>query len=384
MKRLAAVTLFLFTTTAFAQQSADMVNAIKTLDQMQLIANAFEIQKSMKRPLQVRADLADSWGTPLRISTEGTTYRIVSAGADRKFDEKSWTETTQFTGVDGDLVLTNGRMSRSNRNWLAEHATDEASLAALKTLSRHELTFMVSRTPMVTTVSMATATVETMQNVATYIDRYRDAAAAPPSDAWGTPMRLVFQGTDYRLVSAGSDLEFQQETWDQAGVTTKPEDDIVMKNGTFMRKFDARAFYEAAREPIPVVPQPPDPSYATATGTSWARVGGDVKAPVVIERVQPTYPNDYRMARVSGLVIVEVAVTATGAIENVAILKSLGPEMDLSARRAVRQWKFQPATRNGEPVPALVNVTINFQLSNDKAAPAAVQPPASKPPANTP
>lgn len=370
VRRAGAAALLLFAASgAFARQSADvaadpgadLLKAVNTLNQLQLVAAAFEGQKSMSRPLEVRAGLADSWGTPLRISVEGTTYRVVSAGSDQTFDEKSWSETTQFTGTAGDLVLTNGRMTRSNRNWLTERATAPEAVEALKTLSRHELMFMVSRTSVVTNVSLTTATVETMQNVAKYIERYRAAAAAPPTDAWGTPMRLVFEGTNYRLVSAGSDREFQQENWDQAGVTTEPTADIVMKNGQFTRRFDAKTYYTSSQEPIAPVPQPPDPSYAA--GASWARVGGDVKPPVVIERVTPVYPEEYRKARVSGLVILEAAIDASGAVENLAVLKSVGADMDLAAKRAVSRWKFQPATRGGVPVPVLFNLTINFQLN---------------------
>jgi outer membrane biosynthesis protein TonB len=29
---------------------------------------------------------------------------------------------------------------------------------------------------------------------------------------------------------------------------------------------------------------------------------------------------------------------------------------------AVRQWKFQPATRDGAPIPVLFNLTVNFKL----------------------
>jgi len=29
----------------------------------------------------------------------------------------------------------------------------------------------------------------------------------------------------------------------------------------------------------------------------------------------------------------------------------------------VRQWKFQPGTMNGKPVPVIFNLTINFKLT---------------------
>jgi len=34
----------------------------------------------------------------------------------------------------------------------------------------------------------------------------------------------------------------------------------------------------------------------------------------------------------------------------------------MAAVDAVREWKFQPATHNGKPIPVLFNLTINFKL----------------------
>jgi outer membrane biosynthesis protein TonB len=42
--------------------------------------------------------------------------------------------------------------------------------------------------------------------------------------------------------------------------------------------------------------------------------------------------------------------------------KKLGLALDRKAIDAVRTWKFEPATRDGEPVPVLINVEIMFRL----------------------
>jgi periplasmic protein TonB len=36
--------------------------------------------------------------------------------------------------------------------------------------------------------------------------------------------------------------------------------------------------------------------------------------------------------------------------------------LDQAALDAVRQWKFEPATRAGEPVDVYYNLTVNFRL----------------------
>ncbi|HEX6640613.1 MAG TPA: energy transducer TonB, partial [Thermoanaerobaculia bacterium] len=108
------------------------------------------------------------------------------------------------------------------------------------------------------------------------------------------------------------------------------------------------------------VSQPPDPSMAGRG--RWLKIEPPIVAPVTETRVEPTYPDDYRRARIAGLVVLEVAISETGAVENVAVIKSLAPGLDMAAVNAVRQWKFKPATRDGKPVPVLFNLTINFKL----------------------
>ena len=92
------------------------------------------------------------------------------------------------------------------------------------------------------------------------------------------------------------------------------------------------------------------------------RVGGDVKPPIVISRVEPIYPDAARQERVSGIVIVETLVDKSGAVKDAIILKDLPHGMGLAALDAVKQWRFAPATRNGEPVDVLFNLTVNFKL----------------------
>lgn len=91
------------------------------------------------------------------------------------------------------------------------------------------------------------------------------------------------------------------------------------------------------------------------------RVGGDVKAPVVISRVEPVYPAEARAHRVSGIVIVEAVIDRDGNVRDVKVLKPLPFGVDQAAADAVKQWKFSPGTRNGEPVEVFVNLTVSFK-----------------------
>jgi len=92
------------------------------------------------------------------------------------------------------------------------------------------------------------------------------------------------------------------------------------------------------------------------------RVGGDVKAPILKERVEPVYPEAARKARMQGVVILEAIITADGSVADVKVLKSINPLLDAAAERAVSRWVYRPATLNGRAVSVYLTVTVNFQL----------------------
>ena len=93
-----------------------------------------------------------------------------------------------------------------------------------------------------------------------------------------------------------------------------------------------------------------------------SRVDGAVKPPKILRRVEPVYPAEARQARISGVAILEVLVDKTGAVSDAAVLKPLPYGLSEEAVKAVKQWLFQPATLNGQPVDVLFNLTINFTL----------------------
>ena len=93
-------------------------------------------------------------------------------------------------------------------------------------------------------------------------------------------------------------------------------------------------------------------------------VGGDVKAPVAIVHVNPQYPEEARVERISGMVVLETVIDHTGAVRDIKVLKPLPHGLSEAAVNAVKQWVFKPGTINGEAVDVVFNLTINFQLDN--------------------
>jgi protein TonB len=88
-------------------------------------------------------------------------------------------------------------------------------------------------------------------------------------------------------------------------------------------------------------------------------VGGNIKPPTKIKDVRPVYTPLAREAGVTGVVIVEVRIGTDGSVEEAHVLKSI-PLLDEAALDAVKQWRFVPTLMNGNPVPIIMTVTINF------------------------
>ena len=101
----------------------------------------------------------------------------------------------------------------------------------------------------------------------------------------------------------------------------------------------------------------------SGAGDPPLRVGGDVKAPVVINRVEPIYTELARQSRISGIVILEVVIDHTGVVKDVQVLKPLPFGLDQAAIDAVKQWTFRPGTLNGQAVDVIFNLTINFRAA---------------------
>jgi len=107
-------------------------------------------------------------------------------------------------------------------------------------------------------------------------------------------------------------------------------------------------------------PPPPPPAPEPPAGP--LRVGGDVKAPVAINRAKPDYTDAARKARITGVVVVEAIVNKQGDVEQVKVLKGLPLGLSEQAVDAVKKWRFHPGTLNGEPVEVIFDLTVNFTL----------------------
>jgi TonB family protein len=97
-------------------------------------------------------------------------------------------------------------------------------------------------------------------------------------------------------------------------------------------------------------------------GKGAYKVGGNVSAPVPTYEPQPSYSDQARRAKLKGTVVLEIVVDAQGNVSDVRVQKSLGKGLEEKAVEAVSKWKFHPATREGVPVPVIIDVEVAFRL----------------------
>jgi len=112
---------------------------------------------------------------------------------------------------------------------------------------------------------------------------------------------------------------------------------------------------------LPPPPPPPPPS-VPPVARDPVRIGGELKAPALLERVEPEYPPVAVRARVQGVVILEAVVDPHGRVEDVRVLRSI-PLLDKAAITAVRQWRYSPLLLNGTAERFVLTVTVSFSLA---------------------
>lgn len=100
------------------------------------------------------------------------------------------------------------------------------------------------------------------------------------------------------------------------------------------------------------------------TGGGAYRPGNGVETPRLLKEVKPQYTAQAMRAKIQGEVLLECIVQPDGSVGNIRVVRSLDSAfgLDQEAVKAARQWRFQPGTRQGQPVAVLVTIAIAFTL----------------------
>ena len=110
---------------------------------------------------------------------------------------------------------------------------------------------------------------------------------------------------------------------------------------------------------VPVAPIAPRDNKPRAP----VRVGGRVRQPRLINRVDPVYPALAKQTHLQGNVVIDAIIDEHGDIVEMKVIS--GPPLLIqSALDAVRRWKYEPTYLNEEPVAVQLNVTVSFRLAD--------------------
>ncbi|HVP42479.1 MAG TPA: TonB family protein [Terriglobales bacterium] len=81
----------------------------------------------------------------------------------------------------------------------------------------------------------------------------------------------------------------------------------------------------------------------------------------LVQQVPPRYPPVALSRRMAGEVTLSVLIRKDGSVGDVKVLRG-NPVFHMSALDAVRQWRYSPATLDGQPVEAHADVVLKFDL----------------------
>ena len=87
-----------------------------------------------------------------------------------------------------------------------------------------------------------------------------------------------------------------------------------------------------------------------------------VPVPRLISSSPPTYSEQARKAKIEGFCYVSLVVDEKGNPTNLRVISGLGMGLDEKAIEAVKNWKFEPAMKDGKPVSAKIAVEVSFHL----------------------
>lgn len=92
-----------------------------------------------------------------------------------------------------------------------------------------------------------------------------------------------------------------------------------------------------------------------------------VSLPKLVNKVEPVYPPTARENRAQGTIIILATIDESGNVIETSIHKGIegadGKALGEAAMSAVKQWKFEPALKNGKPVTVTYKITVRFKLS---------------------
>ena len=97
-------------------------------------------------------------------------------------------------------------------------------------------------------------------------------------------------------------------------------------------------------------------------GVFLVKPGNGVTVPMPLRTPKPKYTRDALKAGITGDVVLEMVVRADGKVGDVRVDRSLETGLDREAVKKAKDYRFEPGTKDGKPVPVLIRMIIAFTV----------------------
>jgi TonB family protein len=87
-----------------------------------------------------------------------------------------------------------------------------------------------------------------------------------------------------------------------------------------------------------------------------------ITAPQPLYHPDPEYTDRARRKKINGIVILSLVVASNGLVRDARVTTGLDKDLDNQALKAVRTWKFEPATKDSKPVAVRISVETSFHI----------------------
>ena len=91
--------------------------------------------------------------------------------------------------------------------------------------------------------------------------------------------------------------------------------------------------------------------------------GGRITPARIVKQVLPKFPQGASRFGISGDLVVQIVIDKNGQPTLPRIVHALpAPTLSFVALEALKNWKFEPARQNGEPVSIVFDLTVHYKL----------------------
>ena len=214
------------------------------------------------------------------------------------------------------------------------------------------------------------------------------AASTPPASSTapaGVPEQAAEESDASELRAEIAKASPEERPADPKSVTTTISQAHANKvlqdalNNVFARGFDERMmtampafwkfYYEAAAEKTDY--RPKDPAVL-----SQSAVDKKARLVSVVDPASNQFAQDYGVA---GMSLYHVVVGADGKPDEIAVARPIGFGLDESAVDSIRKATFEPAIKDGKPVPVMLDLEVVFRIYSKRTAKAEEPEIAGKP-----